>query len=218
METFVDTALAFPTVVFTVLLVVSLGVWLVSTVFGAGFDALDIDLPGDVDADVDVDGGEGGGLLRGAFDLLGITGMPVMLGLVLVSLTGWVASMLVMGTVFSDVDGLTLVVVGVAVLIASLVVASLVTGVVNRRYSHVFVPTLAMRNRDLVGRVCTVTTQRVSATFGQAEVRDDEGGSLLVQVRCQADNDLTAGDRVLIYDLESADGTFMVSPDRSIVP
>ena len=58
----------------------------------------------------------------------------------------------------------------------------------------------------------------MTGTFGQAEVRDAEGGSLIVQVRCDKANDLASGDRVLIFDLNKQTGEFHVSPDRSLAP
>ena len=45
-----------------------------------------------------------------------------------------------------------------------------------------------------------------------------EGGSLIVQVRCTKFNDLTSGDRALIFDLDRDSGEFQISPDRSLAP
>ena len=65
-------------------------------------------------------------------------------------------------------------------------------------------------------RDASAFTDRVTAEFGQAEVRDDEGGSLLVQVRCRHDNDFRSGDRALIFDLDRDTGEFQISADRSL--
>ena len=64
--------------------------------------------------------------------------------------------------------------------------------------------------------MCTITTTRVTDEFGQAEVRDPEGGSLIVQVRCRKENDFHEGDRALIYSLDPDTGIFQISADREI--
>jgi len=108
--------------------------------------------------------------------------------------------------------------VGVPVLLGSFLFSGFVTGRIARKFAHVFVPTLALRRRQLVGSTCTITTQKVTADFGQAEVRDEEGGSLIVQVRCPKTNDLTSGDTALIFDLDTDSGVFTISPDKSLAP
>ena len=225
MKDVVDLALSLPTVIFTITTIFFLGFWLTTTLIGSGMDALDdldFDLDGDVDVDVDVDtdvdvDGHSSGLLRGALDFLGITGMPILLALNLLSLFAWVISMIFMAMA-GDVSGGAAIAVGLLVFAGSFLAGGFITGRIATRFSHVLTPTFALRRRELVGSVCTITTQRVSGDFGQAEVRDAEGGSLIVQVRCVKDNDLGAGDRALIFDLDAENGVFHISPDRGLVP
>jgi len=230
MGEFLDTAFSFPTLIFTVSTIFLLGFWVVSTVLGAGMnslDDLDFDFDSDVDVDVDFDSldtdgdvdldSDGGGVLRGALEFLGITGMPLLISLNLLSLFSWFVS-LVAVTLLGGPDSSISWLVGFPVLIGSFLAGGFATGRIAKKFSHVFIPTLALRQRELVGSVCTITTQRVTAEFGQAEVRDEEGGSLLLQVRCSKTNDLTAGDRALIFDLDVDSGVFQISPDTSLAP
>ncbi len=226
MREFLDTAFSFPTVVFTLSTIFFLGFWVVSTVLGAGMnslDDLDFDFDSDVDVDVDFDAEtdldvEGdGSILRGALEFLGITGMPLLISVNLLSLFSWFVSLVAM-TVLGGPNSAISWLVGIPVLIGSFLVGGFVTGRIAKKFAHVFVPTLAIRKRQLVGSACTITTQRVTADFGQAEVRDDEGGSLLVQVRCAKANELGAGDRALIFDLDADTGVFQISPDASLAP
>ena len=225
MREFLDTAFSFPAVVFTVSTIFFLGFWVVSTLIGAGMnslDDLDLDFDSDVDADFDADtdldlDGEGSGILRGALEFLGVTGMPLLISINLLSLFSWVFAMIAM-TILGGPDSAISWLLGIPVLIGSFLLGGFLTGRIARKFAHVFIPTLAIRKRQLVGRACTITTQRVTADFGQAEVRDDEGGSLLVQVRCNKANELGAGDRALIFDLDAESGVFQISPDKTLAP
>lgn len=228
MQDFLDIAFSFPTVVFTVSTILFLGFWTVTSLIGAGADAfedLDFDFDADtdieidpgIDTDLDVSGGSGGSnsLLRSALEFLGITNMPLLLALNLESLFAWLTSVILM-TILGGADGFLGGIVGIGVLIVSFLAGVFVTTRIGRRWAHVFRPTHALRQRELVGSVCTVTTERVSGEFGQAEVRDAEGSSLIVQVRCTKENDLTSGDRALIFDLDTDSGVFTISPDKSL--
>lgn len=225
MKEFLDIITAFPVVVFTVSTAILLGFWVAATLLGAGMNALD-DLDFDFDADTDVDldvdteidlDGDASGVLRGALEFLGITGMPLLLALNLLSLFAWVISFLAM-TLLGGSDSTIGWLLGIPVLVGSFLGGGFLTGRIAKRFAHVFVPTLAVKQREFVGTVCTITTQRVTADFGQAEVRDAEGGSLIVQVRCPQDNDLQSGDRALIFDLDKTAGIFQISPDKSLAP
>jgi len=231
MREFIDTALSFPTIVFSISTIFFLGFWVVTTLIGAGVNSLDdfdFDLDADVDVDVEIDAGvdtdvdsdldldsdSSGGLLQSALAFLGITGMPILISMNLLSLFSWLASMIIMTIVGGGIAWL----LGIPVMVGSFLVGGFLTGRIARRFAHVFVPTLALRRKQLVGNACIISTQRVTADFGQAEVRDDEGGSLIVQVRCLKANDLQAGDRALIFDLDADAGVFQVSADKSLAP
>ena len=219
MQDFLDSAFSFPTVVYTVLSIFLIGFWTVTTLVGAGADALD-DFDFDLDAETDVDMEVGGAesstsLLRTALEFLGVGNMPLLLALGLESLVAWLTS-IVLVTIIGDVSGLAGTIVGILILIGSLLLGIMVTAYIGRRYAHVFQPTYAAKQREFVGSICTITTDKVTASFGQAEVRDDEGGSLLLQVRCRPDNDYRSGDRALIYDLDRETGEFHISADRSL--
>lgn len=232
MREFLETAASFPTVVFSIVLIFFLGFWVVTTLMGAGLNALDdfdfdfdnaadaeldldFDVDTDIDADIEVDGSGSRGLLRGIVEFLGIAGMPLLLALNLIALFSWATSMLAM-TVLGDVSGVLRILVGIIVMVGSFLMGGFITGRIARRLSSVFQATPALRHRELVGSTCTVTTSKVTAVFGQAEVRDAEGGSLIVQVRCEKENVLGAGDRALIFDLDKESGVFHVSADTTL--
>lgn len=230
MREFLEIAFSFPTVVFTMTSIFFLGFWVVSTVVGAGLNSLDdldfdfdsdvdvdVDFDVDVDSDIELESDGSGSLLQSALEFLGITGMPLLISINLLSLFSWFVSLVAM-TILGGADSTIGWLLGIPVLLGSFLVGGFVTGRIAKKFAHVFVPTLALRRRQLVGTVCTITTGRVAADFGQAEVRDAEGGSLIIQVRCDKPNELRSGDRALIFDLDVETGVFHISPDTSLAP
>lgn len=223
----VDIAFSFPAVVFTISTVILVGFWAATMLIGGGLDALDgVDLGFDTDVDLDVDavakaeleltGGaesdvaspESAGLLQTILQFLGIIGMPLLLALNLLSLFAWAITMIavtVLGP--SNVNPL----IGLGVGAGAFLGSGFITGRVASRYGAAMAPAKALRRGELVGRFCTITTQRVTTDFGQAEVRDAEGGSLIVQVRAAEDNQLGRGDKALIVDVDNDAGIYQLA-------
>lgn len=194
MADFVDSAVSFPAVIWTVALGVSVGYWLLSTA-----------LAGDGDVEVDA---EGGGFSSGVADALGLGHAPISIVVTILSAIGWLVTMLAVSAV-----GSTSAAVGVGLLIASLLVAAPVTGRLSRVLAPLFADNQGIDRDHLIGRICTVRTGRVDADFGQAEVIDAEGAAHVIQARCLRANELTAGSKALVVDVEAA--VFIIDPDLS---
>jgi hypothetical protein len=184
MSGFVAAALSFPTVLFTPLLVVVVGYWLVVVAGGADPDA--------------GPGGEGGFL-----GFLGLGGVPVSIPISLIVLVAWFAS-LVGGELFAVAAWL--------VLIGALVVAWLLARVVTLLLRRLLPTGPGASRADFVGLTCVIRTGRVTGTFGQAEVHATDGSSAIVQVRQAGDDDLHAGTVALLYDVDPDGDFFWVVP------
>ena len=98
-----------------------------------------------------------------------------------------------------------------AVGIVAVVLAVGATSVATKPLKKVFRMAPVTTRRDLIKRVCKLTTLRVDEKFGQAEV-DDNGTTLLVQVRCRRENAMTRGDRAIIYEYDAANEVFWIAP------
>lgn len=203
MSEFVEAVVEYPTVVFTVLLSVSLLMWLVSMAAGDG----GLDLDGGTDDLL----GDDGGVLDGVMDALDLTGLPFTILLTLVSLFGWVTSLAIMAFVNPE-TAFAVTVIGSGVLLVSFVASVALSTVIGRPLAR------ALRTHDLgskaalVGRVCRVRSAKVTAAGGQAEVDDGEGGVALVAVRCEEDNDLAYGSEAILYSYDADSDTFLVAP------
>lgn len=151
----------------------------------------------------DADGHEGG--VAGLIQSLGLGGVPVTLMLSLLILTAWVfciGGTELLGRDAPDWQD------NLAALL-SLAAAVPVTGFLIRPLRRLFATVPAPRHRDLLGKICTITTLRVDERYGQAEV-EDGGAGLIVQVRSTDPGCLSRGDRAVIFDYR--DEVFHVAP------
>ena len=206
-----EVSFGFPTVIFTTLLLISVGYWLLTTLLGGGGDGIDLDLDLDVDLDLDLDlESDVGTGLSGLLRTFHLHHIPLSLTFTILSLFGWAIS--VIATSLTVESGSASLLPAVGIFLGALVVSGFLTGRIGQVLRPVFAPNPALGRGDLVGRICTVQTGSVSASFGQAEVVDSEDGSHLIQVRCEAKNELRKGSRALIVTVDS-DGLFQVSPD-----
>jgi hypothetical protein len=198
MSEFLTAILAFPTVVFTILLGMVVLYWLFVLLGALDIDVLDF---ADADGDGDADG------FGGVIEALGLGGVPVMLSLSLLILGAWGICLLAMELA----GGLGLVGAGLAagVAVAALLVAVPVTSFAVRPLRRLFVTHPAPESRSLVGKICTVTTLKVDERYGQAEL-EDGGAGLLIQVRYSGSGRLGRGDKAVIFDYK--DEIFLVAP------
>jgi hypothetical protein len=189
MTQFIEAVLAFPTVLFTFLLLVVFGYWLIVVFGGIEFDG---------------DGTEATGFTGWAASL-GLGGIPVAVVVSLLVVTAWFVS-LVGGVLFSGLSAL------IAVLIAALACAWVFTRLIVLFLRRVIPKERVPSRADFVGRTCVIRTGRVGENFGQAEVTSSDGSSALVQVRQTGDDVFAAGSTALIFAYDSPGEFFWVMP------
>ncbi len=199
MERFIEIALGMPTALFTTLLLISLGYWVISLVSGIDGGA-DVGIDGDVDADFETSAG-----FLGA---LGLHRIPLSLLFTVVSLTAWLISLIFVHLV-TDSGSMSLW-LALPTIVGSLVGGLLVASPVAHLAAPLFAVHPAVHRDDLIGRECTVKTGHVDERFGQAEVIDAEHGTHIVQVRCPLPNELRSGTKAHLVDLND-DGEFQIA-------
>jgi hypothetical protein len=238
MQEVLAASLAFPAVIFTVVLALALLYWLF-VILGA----LDLDLLGGADADADLDGvvkgalegavkgglegaakgaaegladagdGDEHGGLAALFTSLQLTRAPATVVLTILTMFGWVGSVvgaMQLGPVWAG-WGLPGWLLGIGLFIASIVVAFPLTSLVVRPLGPFFATQQAKSRNDFIGKECVISTGRVDARFGQATVSDG-GAGLIVDVRCDTPGVLRQGDRALLVSWDSEREAFEVEP------
>jgi hypothetical protein len=154
--------------------------------------------------------GEAAGEHHGCLAQLGLGMVPCSISSTVMILFAWIFSyggMALAGKVGAG-GGIGLV-AGVGLVSVALGVGA--TAAVMRPLGKLFSGEASTTRRDLVGRLCTVTTQGVDDKFGQAEVTD-QSAAILVQVRCLDANALIRGSQALICDYDRTNEIFYVVP------
>jgi hypothetical protein len=251
MDEFLAASLSFPTVVFTVLLLISLVYWLLVIIGALGLDMLDADHGGDAghvdlhhgdvghgdvghgdvghadahahadahghaDADGHAHGhnGEGLGALPTLLWVLKLNAVPMTIVLSLVFFWSWLACHL--GTHFVIGYGAHWG-IELAWLTGAVVLALPLTSLSVRPIAPLFRSRPAARKAALVGQIVMVDTSRVDGRFGNARA-EDGGAGLIVEIRCEAANSLTRGDRALVVSYDDARDVYEVTPIDDIIP
>jgi hypothetical protein len=186
---FVDAALSFPAVVFSLLLALVVVYWLLVLV-----GTLDVEV-GDLDV----------------ADGIGLGGVPVTVTASVLAVVSWFTSLV--GTVLIDGLGtVPRVLTGIAVLLVATIAGLFAARLVTVSLRGLYATGGAASRNDFVGRECVIRTGSVTGSFGQAEVTATDGSSAIIQVRQTGEHELSSGRRALIFDYDTAGEFFWVAP------
>jgi len=236
---FLAVALSFPSVVYTVLLGISLVYWVFVMIGaahldllgdgvadGAGDGALDgIDGghaggadhadagggDGDVADGAGADGGHGGGALSGLLASLKLRSAPATVVISVLMLFSWLLSVLGMQAATANLPAGSLALAGLGVFFLAPLLSLPLTSIVVRPLARIFVPPVTTAKQDLVGKICTVRTGTVTDRFGEA-LLEDGGAGLVVRIRVDAGEALKRGDQVVILGYDDDRQEFTVAP------
>ncbi len=201
-EAYLAIVLSFPTVVFSIMLGVTICLSLISMLGVFDFDA-------DIDVDVDVDASEVGGFTS-FISTMGFTGVPIMFVLTILSLTSWVISYTCVWLMpFGLMDSVLKWPIGAAILVGSVAIAMPVTSFVIRPLKKFFRNAYAPApKKELVGKTCRVRSSRVDEHFGEGDVQA-QGASLIIQIR--SNKNFKTNDQVVIIEkLSDAEEIYQV--------
>ncbi len=187
---FFDIIFSFPTIVFTVLLAISLGWWLLMAVLGIG-DEIDL-----------------GGPVEGMLDAVQLGGVPPAAVLTFLSAGGWLTSVIFV-SVFGD--GIALVVV-ILVLLLSVAVGATFAVLLARPLGRMMETSEADSRSAFIGSIGRVRTERLDDRYGQVELTDAQGSVLLVEGRARVGVDIRRGDEVIVVDHDDSNEVYTVVP------
>jgi hypothetical protein len=209
MNDFLQTALSFPTVVFSVVLAVCVVYWLLASTGLVDGEAADTRFGGDGDP----------GTASGAAAMLsrvGLDGVPAAVSLTVFSFTAWFGTYFVHLLALRHLPEALVFPAAVATLLAvpipSLVVTAVMLRPLRRTLAKIRPPTDAV----LLGRVGTLVTPSLDSGYGQASV-DDGGAGLLLQVRLDEPNQLVRGDRVVLIEYLEGQHAYRVISEQQFL-
>ncbi len=211
MEEFISIATSFPTGVFSFLMLLMGGFWILSIIGVLDLDGhLHVEISHDTDA-------SGIGELSGFLMRWGLAGVPVTVVFsVLIGLC-WLACYFGSAYLLPLLPGTLLKFLGgVALIAACVVVCFPITAMSLKPTAHLFVGESAMTNDEVVGMTCEVRSGEVTDSFGQGLV-DDGGAGLLIDIRADVPNDLSRGDRAAVISYDATNRTYKVMSEKEFM-
>lgn len=197
MEVFLNTALSFPTLLFSILLCLAVLFWFTAALGLFDIDSLDLDL--DMDIDMDAEGFQPEGL-AGLLTKFGLDGVPLSILLSLLFLFSWLISYFVQMIIIDSLPlGWLRYPLGVAVGIGALFLSMPLSGVLCRPLRPLFRKLEAPSVRSILGQTAIVRSERVTLSHGEA-VMSDGGAGLILKVRADEEDGFKRGDRVVLLE------------------
>lgn len=226
---FLETCLTFPTLAYSIVLAFCVIYWLLAMTGLFDVDALDGLLLGD--GHVDVGHGDFGHVHAGHADAghadaghgdasdhtatagmlarLGLSGVPIMIVLTVLSFLGWLATYFVHLLVLRHLpDGLRIL-LGLATLLGALIPGALLTSFLLRPVARFMAKLQPVAAASILGRVGTVISPTVDASGGRAAF-DDGGAGLILQVRAPPNVSFARGERVVLLSHDAQANTHAV--------
>lgn len=213
MELFLSNIFSFPTVIFTVPLIALMLFWLLAfaglvdieifdTVIDTGADTGEV-----ATSDTDITGGSW-------LESLGLNGVPLTIVLTLVDIYAFAFTYLARKYLMPLLDGmLTATAIGFIVAIFAVIIAIPISALCCKPLRKAFHTHEAVSKKDLDGVICTVKTQSVTDTFGQAT--SDDG--MVYSVRAQTPNDIKQGSRVVLLEYSKQDDSYSVATEAEVM-
>lgn len=209
MELFLQIALSFPTVVFTVLLGVALCYWLLAMLGMIDLDIFDVS-----HAHVHGHGGEhvelGG--VAGLLMKFGLDGVPLTLIFSVITLIAWVLSYLAARFFLLPLapDAFRWM-IGGGIVLGAFLLAVPMAGVALRPLRSLFAKIKPVTSESLLGKPAIVRSPVVTPQQGQAAM-EDGGAGLILQVRADAGL-FKRGDRVVLVEYLEAQNAYRIIKD-----
>lgn len=207
MDVFLQIALSFPTVVYSLLLTLLTIYWLLASTGILDMDSVDLWFAPDSDG-LELDG------LAGMLVKFGLGGLPVMLVFTVLVLFAWFITYFAVYLVlrhmpFEWVRWLG----GAGVLFGAFVLAVPMTSTVLRPVRNMLVKLKPAPSRSFLGQVAVVRSPLVDMRQGIA-LLEDGGAGLILQVRSHAGGDgqpaFRRGERVVLIEYLEADNAYRV--------
>lgn len=220
MDPFYQNISSFPTLIYTILLVVCVIYWAGAVLGFVDLDILDLDLDG-----LDTAGGELSAdspsatpdVLAGLLLRFGLVGVPVPISFSILVLIGWLLCYYTVHFVFPFVPGSFLkFVAGIPVLLGTLYVSARITSVLIRPLRPLFEKASQETIKHVLGQTAIVRTSRVDNEFGEVNL-EDGGAGLILKARTTGDDRFVKGDRVVIYEKLSEQNIYRVISEEEFL-
>lgn len=197
MNPFHQIVTSFPTVIFTLLLVLCVLYWAVAVLGLVDLDILDIDFDGDIDAADSIEAQTG---LAGLLLKFGLAGVPLTITLTILSLIGWLISYYISYFLRTVVpDGPLLWLLSIPVLLVVTYVSVMITAQIIKPIRKLFSKLNVDETKHIIGQTVTVRSAVVNSERGEG-LMNDGGAGILLNIRAFNDTEFVKGDKVVVIE------------------
>jgi len=205
MSEFINNILSFPTLFYTGLLALVILYWLASSF---GLSDMDFGEGADIDGSDIAEGGSGW------MNKLKLDGIPLTISISLVIFMSWVICYVVVHFYQDKItDNFIQIFVGLWILVLAPLISAPIIGTLLSPLKPFFQRLKedgeGRKADSLIGHLATIRTNKVTMSFGDAEI-DDAGANLILKVRAEEPNDLKRGDSVVITEYNDVENTYRV--------
>lgn len=203
MNLFFQNSLAFPSIIFSALLIIISFYWLC-----AAFGLLDIDLF-NIDSELDINVDATG--LAGWLTKLGLAGIPVTIILTFFTLLGWFISYFTNYWIISAIETsfIRYLTGFVAFIITSFIALNLTAICLKPIRKKLMSRNKPKSVHQLVGKLALVRSINVTENKGEA-VLEDGGAGLILQIRAPETENIKRGDSVVIISYDAPTHSYQV--------
>ncbi len=198
MNPFHQIVTSFPTVIFSMLLLICAMYWLIAMLGMVELEVLDMDMDGDIDLNDSLEAQQG---IAGVLFKLGLNGVPLTIVITIISILGWIISYYVIyfGRTFIPSFLPIELIAETVILIAVLFVSILLTAQIIKPIRTLFKKLEADETKHIVGQIVTVRSAVCNSSTGEAFMNDG-GAGILLNIRATADQEFLKGDEVVVIE------------------
>lgn len=207
MNPFHQTVTSFPTVIFTVLLIICMLYWLIAVLGLVDLDVLDLDYDGDIDSTDSLEAQNG---IAGLLLKFGLGGVPLTISISIISIFGWLTCYYATYFLRPLIPGTLLkAVVGLGIFITATYIAVMLTAQVIKPIRSLFNKLNVDETKHILGQTVVVRSAIVNNERGEAFMNDG-GAGILLNVRASGTQEFKKGDEVAIIEKLSDNNLYRV--------
>jgi len=208
MNPFHQTVTSFPTVIYTMLLIICALYWVVAVLGLVDLEILDVDMDGDIDATDSIEAQNG---IAGILFKLGLNGVPLTLVLTIIAIVGWILCYYAIyfgGALIPNFGPIELV-YELAVFLVVSVITVMLTAQIIKPIRKLFQKLDVDSTKHILGQVVIVRSGVVNSKRGEAFMNDG-GAGLLLQIRTTNNEEFVKGDEVVVIEQNKEKNLFRV--------
>ncbi|MCP4320298.1 MAG: hypothetical protein GY787_00245 [Alteromonadales bacterium] len=207
MEQFLINITSYPTIIYTILLLIVFAFWLLTVVGLFDMDILELD--------IDVDISDIGGAL-GVLVTLGLTGVPITLVISILILYGWTISSILASLLSGfalDSDLLQFLLNSILLIMVFAFSIPLTAKTIKPLRGLFRTVNQGPTQEILMGKTCRVRSTQVDHQFGEIECIKD-GASLILNARADKGRQYKTNEQVVIIDYSKEQNTYFIVSEK----